>query len=174
VVIYNFNGTNSDELTLYENEYIMVTDWNIGNGYAFGYKVNDPQRKGKFPSSYVYKYSENKEMNSQYTLPINDQSYFQQMDQSSLLSENSALISITSLPSITPSIQQRPTAPLDFLDEDQIHLPKTKRSSMLSKISSRFSISSSPSIISLFQQRPTAPSETSLKYRYDNKNFENN
>jgi len=41
-VLFNFNGTNAEELTLYKDENIVVTNWNIDNSYAFGYKRNDP------------------------------------------------------------------------------------------------------------------------------------
>jgi len=32
-----------------------VTNWNIGEGYAFDYKRDDPQIRGKFPSPLVRK-----------------------------------------------------------------------------------------------------------------------
>jgi len=57
VVLYNYNGTTSDELTLYKNEYIMLTNWNADDGYSFGYKRNDPQKKGKYPTPLVRKCS---------------------------------------------------------------------------------------------------------------------
>jgi len=59
VVLYDFNGTNSDELILHKDDYLIVTNWNIGDGWAFGYKRNDPQKKGKFPYPLVRKCSEN-------------------------------------------------------------------------------------------------------------------
>jgi len=34
--------------------------WQWINGYAYGYKRNDPQQKGKFPLPLVRKISENK------------------------------------------------------------------------------------------------------------------
>jgi len=55
VVIYSFNGTTSDELNIRKDEYIIVTNWNVGDGYAFGYKRDDPQKKGKFPLPSVRK-----------------------------------------------------------------------------------------------------------------------
>jgi len=60
IVLFNFIASTSDELTLRKNEYIMVTNWNIGDDYAFGYKRNSPQKKGKFPSPLVRKCFENK------------------------------------------------------------------------------------------------------------------
>jgi len=36
-----------------------VTNWDVGDGYAYGYKRNDPQQRGKFPSPLVRKISEN-------------------------------------------------------------------------------------------------------------------
>jgi len=47
---------------LYKNEYLIVTNWNVDDGYSAGYKRNDPQKKGKFPTPLVRKCSEkNKE-----------------------------------------------------------------------------------------------------------------
>jgi len=37
-------------------------NWNVGDGYAYGYKKNDPRQKGKFPSLLVHKISENNGM----------------------------------------------------------------------------------------------------------------
>jgi len=37
-----------------------VTNWDVGDEYAYGYKRNDPQQRGKFPSPLVRKISENK------------------------------------------------------------------------------------------------------------------
>ena len=59
IVLYNHNGISSEKLTLYKNEYLIVTNWNDDDGYAFGYKRNDPQQKGRFPTPLVRKYSEN-------------------------------------------------------------------------------------------------------------------
>jgi len=58
VVLYSINGTAPDELNIRENEYLIVTNWNIDNGYAYGYKKNDPQNKGKFPLPLVRKCTE--------------------------------------------------------------------------------------------------------------------
>jgi len=38
----------------------MVTNWDVGDGYAFGYKRNNPKKKGKFPTLLVQKCLENK------------------------------------------------------------------------------------------------------------------
>ena len=37
-----------------------MTNWNVGDEYVYGYKRDDPQQKGKFPSPLVRKISENK------------------------------------------------------------------------------------------------------------------
>jgi len=58
VVLYSVNGTTPDELNIRKDEYIIVTNWNVGNGYAYGYKRNDPQKKGKFPLPLVRKCTE--------------------------------------------------------------------------------------------------------------------
>jgi len=60
VALYKYNGTNSDELSFRKNEYLIVLNWNDGDGYAFGYKRNNPQKKGKFPFPLVQKCFENK------------------------------------------------------------------------------------------------------------------
>jgi len=60
MVLYKYNGTNSDELSLRKNEYLIVLNWDVGDGYAFGYKRNNPKKKGKFPSPLVRKCSEKK------------------------------------------------------------------------------------------------------------------
>ena len=57
VVLFNFNGITLDELNIRKDEYLIVTNWNIGDGYAYGYKRNDPQNKGKFPPPLVRKCS---------------------------------------------------------------------------------------------------------------------
>jgi len=153
VVLYGHNGITSDELNILKGEYLIVTNWDVGDGYAFGYKINDPQKKGKFPFPLVRKFSDNKEMT--YT-----PSYFLKMNQSSLLSNISLPISISSSPNMSPLIQQ-PTAPLE------------NRLSILADNSSHMSISSSPNTISIIQQLPTAPSETLMEYIYNNRNSEN-
>ena len=38
---------------LYKNEYLIVTNWNVDDGYSAGYKRNDPQKKGKYPTPLV-------------------------------------------------------------------------------------------------------------------------
>jgi len=171
IVLFKHVGNTSNELTIDKNEYLIVTNWDIGDGYAYGYKRNDPQQKGKFPSPLVRKYTENTVRNSRNTTPINaNQMHLLQMNRLSVLSESSSRLSISSSPSIVRSIQQqRPTAPLE------------NRFSMLSEDSSHLSISSSPSTISSVQPRPTAPLETSLNrvrinnpYMYNNRYFENN
>jgi len=95
-------------------------------------------------------------MTPQYTNPEHANKIHQrQMNRLSTFSENSSRFSISSSPSIAPSIpQQSPTAPLDH----QLSILIDNRLSVLSENSSLFSISSSPSI-SLNQQCPTAPSE---------------
>jgi len=55
VVRFNHNGTTSEELTIHKGEYLVVTNWDIGDDYAYGYKKTDPRQKGKFPSPLVRK-----------------------------------------------------------------------------------------------------------------------
>ena len=60
VVLFKYTGNTSDELSFNKGENLIVTNWDVGDGYAYGYKRNDPQQKGKFPSPLVRKISENK------------------------------------------------------------------------------------------------------------------
>jgi len=106
--------------------------------------------------------------NSQYTTPLNNQSYNQQGNRFSMFSVSSSRLSISSSPSIASSFRYQPSAPP--LDNQPLSLD-----------SSRFSISSSPRITPSIQKPPTAPLETSLNririndpYMYNNRYFENN
>jgi len=60
VVLFKYTRNTSDELSLNKWKYLIVTNWNVGIGYAYGYKRNDLQQKRKFPSPLVCKISENK------------------------------------------------------------------------------------------------------------------
>ena len=63
VVLYDFNGSHTNELSFKKSEYLIVTNWYIKDGWAFGYKRDDPQQKGMFPSVLVQKCnSDNKSM----------------------------------------------------------------------------------------------------------------
>jgi len=57
LVLYDFNGLKSGELTIHKNEYLIVTDWHFKEGWAYGYRKTDPQNKGSFPYSLVRKCS---------------------------------------------------------------------------------------------------------------------
>ncbi len=58
IVLYDFNGTNSDELTIHKDDILIVTNWYIKNGWTLGYKRNNPNEKGIFPSVLVRQYFE--------------------------------------------------------------------------------------------------------------------
>eukprot|EP00833_Pecoramyces_ruminatium_P010071 jgi/Orpsp1_1/1184103/evm.model.c7180000088024.1 len=49
IALYDFNGAQLEELSIYKNEYLIVTNWNIKNGWVYGYKKNNPEKKGIFP-----------------------------------------------------------------------------------------------------------------------------
>ena len=55
LALYDFNGNTSEELSINKNECIIVTNWNIKNGWAYGYKMNDSQKRGVFPVVLVRK-----------------------------------------------------------------------------------------------------------------------
>jgi len=59
IVLYDFNGMNSGELSIHRNDILIVTNWNIKDGWATGYKKYSPYEHGKFPSALVCQYSEN-------------------------------------------------------------------------------------------------------------------
>jgi hypothetical protein len=53
IVLYDFKGSNPDEIDIYKDEYLRVTNWDIGEGWVFGYKSGDKQKEGSFPKAYV-------------------------------------------------------------------------------------------------------------------------
>jgi len=53
LVLQDFDGMTSDELSLHKNDFLIVTNWNIKDGLAAGYKINNLQKKGNFPSTVV-------------------------------------------------------------------------------------------------------------------------
>ena len=59
-LLFKYTRNTSDELSLNKGEYLIVTNWNVGDGYDYDYKRNDLQQKGNFPSPLVRKISENK------------------------------------------------------------------------------------------------------------------
>jgi len=59
VVLYDFTGTNCDELIFNKDDFLFVTNWNIRDGWATGYKRNNPQKKRNFLSALIRKYFEN-------------------------------------------------------------------------------------------------------------------
>lgn len=56
IVLYDFNGSNSNELSIRKDEILIVTNWNIKDGWATGYKKHNPYEQGIFPSALVRKY----------------------------------------------------------------------------------------------------------------------
>jgi len=111
VVLYNFSGTNSKELTIQKDEYLIVTDWNVKNGWASGYKRDDPQKKGIFPYPLVRKCSnneENKNGNSSSSDNGNSSTVNNDPLPSYEESNNTQLINATAPVSPTPVIYQNP------------------------------------------------------------------
>jgi len=53
IALYDFYGRNSDELTFHKDDCIIVTNWNIKDGWATGYNIDNPQKKGIFPSALI-------------------------------------------------------------------------------------------------------------------------
>jgi hypothetical protein len=81
IVLYNFISSKKDELEIYRKEFIMVTDWNIEEGWAYGYKKDDPQKKGSFPNSYVKKCSNKMKTKEEMTnSSINDDKKSEEQD----------------------------------------------------------------------------------------------
>jgi len=42
VIFFKHIETTADEITLNKREYLIVTNLDVGDGYAYGYKRNDP------------------------------------------------------------------------------------------------------------------------------------
>jgi len=61
VALYDFNGTNAGELSFHKNDILIITNWNIKEGWAIGYKRNDSYKQGIFPSILVHQYFKNME-----------------------------------------------------------------------------------------------------------------
>jgi len=53
IVLYDFKGSNPDEIDIYKDEYLRVTNWDIGEGWVFGYQSGNKQKEGSFPKAYV-------------------------------------------------------------------------------------------------------------------------
>jgi len=75
IALYDYNGVQPEELSIRVNEYIVVTDWNK-NGFAYGYKRDNPQEKGAFPPNYVSKVDNNAYGGNPYQMPYAPQGYY--------------------------------------------------------------------------------------------------
>lgn len=48
MVLYDYEGSKPEELSINKNEYLIVTNWTVKDGWAYGYKKADPSKKGNF------------------------------------------------------------------------------------------------------------------------------
>jgi len=53
IVLYDFTGSNPDEIDIKKDEYLRVTNWDIGEGWVYGYQSGNKQKEGSFPKAYV-------------------------------------------------------------------------------------------------------------------------
>jgi len=54
--IYNFNGNDQNELDLYMDESLKVVEWNVKEGWSYGYHIiGNNKIEGLFPSALVSK-----------------------------------------------------------------------------------------------------------------------
>jgi len=55
----NFLASEYDQLDIKENEFLVVTDWNHGEGWVFGHRMNNEEEMGIFPKIFVKIYEDN-------------------------------------------------------------------------------------------------------------------
>ncbi|ORX84877.1 hypothetical protein BCR32DRAFT_110090 [Anaeromyces robustus] len=53
VALYNFERINSYELSIHKNEHYKIIDWNIKNGWVYGYSCENENIKGLFPKAFI-------------------------------------------------------------------------------------------------------------------------
>ena len=59
ISINKFSAFEYDQLDIRENEFLVVTDWNYEEGWAFGHRINNEEEMGIFPKKFVKIYKEN-------------------------------------------------------------------------------------------------------------------
>jgi len=67
LVLYDYNSILPGELTIRKNEYLVVTDWNVKEGWAYGYKKNNPNEKGIFLIPLISKSTSNTDKSKSYS-----------------------------------------------------------------------------------------------------------
>jgi hypothetical protein len=53
IALFDFKGSNTDELEFQRGDYLRVTNWGFEESWAYGYLSNKQQKKGAFPKSYI-------------------------------------------------------------------------------------------------------------------------
>jgi len=53
--LYNFEGINSDELNVKRGDYLIVTNWNVKEGWVYGHQIYNSEKKGLFPKIFITK-----------------------------------------------------------------------------------------------------------------------
>jgi len=66
VAIYDFESSNSKEVSVKKGEYLVITDWNVSNEWVLGYKKENPEEYGKIPRLIIDKCIEGKYFNLYY------------------------------------------------------------------------------------------------------------
>lgn len=53
IALYDFKSSTSDEMDITKGEYIRILDWNIRDGWVYGYKCDNENQSGSFPKSFI-------------------------------------------------------------------------------------------------------------------------
>jgi hypothetical protein len=61
ISLYDFKGNNPHQLDISKNEKLKVVDWNVKDGWLYGYSVGNSQNKGFFPKLFVRRCYEEEE-----------------------------------------------------------------------------------------------------------------
>eukprot|EP00833_Pecoramyces_ruminatium_P018655 jgi/Orpsp1_1/1192687/evm.model.d7180000095216.1 len=53
IALYEFKSKHSDELDIQAGEYLKILNWNYEEGWAYGYKIDNKNKKGIIPKNYI-------------------------------------------------------------------------------------------------------------------------
>jgi len=59
----DFPAEEYDQLDISKDEFLVVTNWNVKEGWVFGYRKNHPQEKGLFPKVFIKIYNKDNKGN---------------------------------------------------------------------------------------------------------------
>jgi len=58
ISLYDFKGIKKEELDIHQNDFLRVTDWNVKEGWVYGYKSGCMEKKGLFPKVFITLFNE--------------------------------------------------------------------------------------------------------------------